>query len=114
MALAAYALGGKGVTGTTMAFLTLALAQLFASLGFQSERHSLLKVKFREHPILWLAFLGSALLQLAVMFVPPLRSLFGLVPLAGSQWLTIGALCLGMLVFVELQKLAGRLRGTKA
>jgi hypothetical protein len=41
------------------------------------------------------------------MFVPPLRSLFGLVPLAGSQWLTIGALCLGMLVFVELQKLAG-------
>ena len=114
LALAAYALGGKGVTGTTMAFLTLALAQLFASLGFQSERHSLLKVKFREHPILWLAFLGSALLQLAVMFVPPLRSLFGLVPLAGSQWLTIGALCLGMLVFVELQKLAGRLRGTKA
>jgi Ca2+-transporting ATPase len=110
LALAAYALGGKGVTGTTMAFLTLSLAQLFAAIGFQSERHSVVRAKFKEHPVLWLAFLGSSLLQLAVIFVPGLRRVFGLVHLSGSEWLTVGALCLGMLAFVEFQKLMGRRR----
>ena len=110
LALVAYVLGGKGVTGTTMAFLTLSLSQLFAAVGFQSERHSILRIKFKEHPVLWLAFLGSALLQLVVMFVPQLRTVFDLVPLTQGQWLTVGALCLGMLAFVELQKLVVRLR----
>lgn len=114
LALIAYALGGKGVAGTTMAFLTLSLAQLFAAVGFQSERHSILKIKFKEHPMLWLAFLGSALLQLVVMLVPQLRTIFGLVPLSGGQWLTVGALCLGMLAFVEFQKLNGRRQSKSA
>ena len=114
LALIAYALGGKGVAGTTMAFLTLSLAQLFAAVGFQSERHSILKIKFKEHPMLWLAFLGSALLQLVVMLVPQLRTIFGLVPLSGGQWLTVGALCLGMLAFVEFQKLIGRRQSKSA
>ena len=109
LALLAYVLGGKGITGTTMAFLTLSLSQLFAAVGFQSERHSILRIKWREHPVLWLAFLGSALLQLVVMFVPQLRGIFDLVPLTAGQWLTVGGLCLGMLTFVELQKLVARL-----
>ncbi|NMB00712.1 MAG: cation-translocating P-type ATPase [Firmicutes bacterium] len=112
LALLAYVLGGKGVTGTTMAFLTLSLSQLFAAVGFQSERHSIFRIKFKEHPVLWLAFLGSALLQLVVMFVPQLRNVFDLTPLTGVQWLTVGALCVGMLAFVELQKLIVRLRAT--
>ena len=112
LALLAYVLGGKGVTGTTMAFLTLSLSQLFAAVGFQSERHSIFRIKFKKHPVLWLAFLGSALLQLVVMFVPQLRNVFDLTPLTGVQWLTVGALCVGMLAFVELQKLIVRLRAT--
>ena len=110
LALAAYVLGGKGITGTTMAFLTLSLSQLFAAIGFQSERHSILRIKAGEHPVLWLAFLGSALLQLVVMFVPQLRDVFDLVPLASHQWLTVAGLCLGMLAFVEFQKLLIRRR----
>lgn len=110
LALIAYVIGGKGVTGTTMAFLTLSLSQLFAALGFQSERHSIFKIKPKEHPVLWLAFLGSAVLQLVVMFVPQLRVVFDLTPLTSGQWLTVGALCIAMLVFIELQKLIVRLR----
>lgn len=110
LALTAYVLGGKGATGTTMAFLTLSLSQLFAAVGFQSERHSIFRIKLTKHPVLWLAFLSSTLLQLLVMFVQPLRDLFELTPLHASQWLTVVALCMGMLVFIEMQKLAIRLR----
>lgn len=110
LALIAYVAGGKGITGTTMAFMTLSLSQLFAAVGFQSERHSIFQIKFSKHPILWLAFLGSALLQLVVMFVPALRDLFDLTLLTGVQWLTVVGLCFGMLAFIELQKLIVRLR----
>lgn len=110
LALLAYVIGGKGITGTTMAFVTLSLSQLFAAVGFQSERHSIFRIKLKEHPILWLAFLGSAFLQLVVMFVPPLRSIFDLTILTRDQWLTVGALCIAILAFVELQKLVIRLR----
>ena len=78
-----------------------------------SERHSILRVKFSKHPVLWLAFLGSALLQLVVMFVPQLRELFDLTPLTGAQWLTVVGLCFAMLAFIELQKLIIRLRHKK-
>lgn len=108
LALLAFLFGGKGVTGTTMAFLTLSLSQLFAAVGFQSERHSIFKIKFKEHPVLWLAFLGSAFLQLVVMFIPGLRNLFNLTPLTGMQWLIVVALCAAMLAFVELLKLLER------
>lgn len=110
LALIAFVIGGKGVTGTTMAFLTLSLSQLFAAIGFQSERHSIFKIQASKHPVLWLAFLGSTLLQLIVMFVPTLRNLFELNMLSGPQWLTVLGLCLAMLAFIEIQKLVARLR----
>lgn len=108
LALVAYVLGGKGTTGTTMAFLTLSLSQLFAAVGFQSERHSIFEIKLTKHPFLWLAFISSGLLQLMVLFVPTLRDLFKLTTLTSSQWLTVVMLCFGMLAFIEIQKLIGR------
>lgn len=110
LALLAYVIGGKGVTGTTMAFLTLSLSQLFAAIGFQSERHSMLQIKLAKHPMLWFAFFGCTLLQIIVMFVPQLRDLFDLTPLSGAQWVTVAALCLTMLAFIELQKIVMRRR----
>lgn len=113
LAIIAYLVGGKGATGTTMAFLTLSLSQLFAAIGFQSERNSIFKIKLKEHPILWLAFLGSALLQLVVVFVPVIREIFGLTSLSFLNWLTIIGLCFAMLIFVELQKFLTKLRDQK-
>lgn len=110
LALLAYLIGGKGVSGTTMAFFTLSLSQLFAAIGFQSERHSILKLKAANHPVLWGAILVSALLQFVVMFVPALRGLFELAILNPTQWLTVFALCIAMLIIIELQKLVARLR----
>lgn len=110
LALAAYVIGGGGTVGTTMAFLTLSLSQLFAALGFQSERHSIFQINPAKHPALWLGFTASMLLQLVVVFVPPLRNLFELAVLTSSQWWAVIGLCFAMLAFIELQKLVRRLR----
>ncbi|MCL1819522.1 MAG: cation-translocating P-type ATPase [Oscillospiraceae bacterium] len=104
LTLGAYMLGGGGVLGTTMAFLTLSLSQLFAAVGFQSERNSVFNMKLKDHPMLWLAFIGSGALQVLVVLIPPLRTLFRLVPLGWLNWMQVIALCLCMLLFIELQK----------
>ena len=106
--LFAYRLGGGGQVGTTMAFLTLSLSQLFAAFGFQSDRHSVIHVRPKEHPWLWRGLLASAALQLAVIFVPVLRNLFDLAVLTAGQWLIVLAMCLVMLFFIELQKWVAR------
>jgi len=109
-ALFAYQIGGGGTAGTTMAFLTLSLSQLFAAIGFQSERHSIVHIHPKEHPMLWLAFFASALLQLVVVFIPALRKVFELAALTGIQWLIVLGMCFGMLFFVEIQKWISRIK----
>jgi Ca2+-transporting ATPase len=120
LACAAYLIGGGKASlpgapveyyplATTMAFLTLSLSQLFAAVGFQSERFSLFQIKPSKHPMLWIAFLGSALLQVIVVLIPPLRELFKLQELSFINWMAVLALCLIMLGFVELQKWISRL-----
>ena len=108
LTLGAYLLVGGGVLGTTMAFLTLSLSQLFAAVGFQSERSSVFNLKLREHPFLWLSFFGSAALQVSVVLIPPLRDIFRLAPLDWLNWMQVIALCLCMLLFIEIQKWAAK------
>ncbi len=123
LTIGAYLLGGGSVaavaaaaqgspelnqTAMTMAFLTLSLAQLFAAVGFQSERNSVFNMKPSEHKAIWLAFFGSAALQLIVVLITPMRTLFDLRMLSGLQWIQVVALCLIMLLFVELQKMITR------
>ncbi len=112
LAIIAFIIGGgteNQSVAMTMAFLTLALSQLFAAVGFQSERHSAFSMRFKEHKPLWLAFFGSALLQLVVILVPPIRDLFELSMLDWLQWVQVVALCLLMLLFIEGQKLVARI-----
>ena len=112
LTIAAFFVGGASSpdAGVTMAFITLALLQLFAALGFQSEHNSVVKLHPKQHPMLWLGLGASTLLQLIVVFVPPLRALFGLVWLSGRQWLVILGLCLVMLMVTEVQKFIARMR----
>lgn len=105
LALGAFALGraylGGPEAGTTIAFLTLSGTQLFAALGFQNLHGSLFRIRPKEHPYLWLSFLGSLSLQLVVVLVPPLRNLFGLAALSLPAYLTAAAFSFAMLLLVE-------------
>ncbi|MDV0444634.1 Calcium-transporting ATPase 1 [Methanimicrococcus sp. At1] len=106
LTLTAYFAGSQisAQTGTTMAFMTLGLIQLFAALGFQSERSSIFRIHPKEHPYLWAAFFGSAALQVVIVLVPFLRDIFGLTVLTLSEWAIIAVLCFAMLLFIEIKK----------
>ncbi len=108
LTLAAFIVGARVYAspelGMTMAFLTLSLTQLFATLGFQSERHSVFTMKAGQHRALWIALFGSAALQMIVVLVSPLRELFGLAAPSLVQYGIVLGLCIGMLMFIELLK----------
>jgi Ca2+-transporting ATPase len=76
----------------TASFNTLVLAQLFFVFTCRSEHRSILEVGLMTNPKLVLAVLCSVGLQLAVTYVPLLRSVFHTVPLNAVQWGFIAAL----------------------
>ncbi len=62
--------------GTTMAFLTMSMAEIFHSLNMRSQRKSLFSLK-KQNGALWLAALGSLLATTLVCEIPFLASAFG-------------------------------------
>ena len=117
LTLAAFLIGiklfGDERVATTMAFVTLASTQLFASLGFQSSSESILRIKVKKHPALWLAFFGSLFIQLSVVLIPSLRELFKLAVLEPEAWFIIGFLSVLMLLSIEIKKLVTRIKSSK-
>ena len=61
--------------GTTMAFLTLSMAEIFHSFNMRSQRQSLFKMK-GYNKYLWGAAILSLILTLVVLYVPFLREAF--------------------------------------
>ncbi|MBQ8446283.1 MAG: cation-translocating P-type ATPase [Clostridia bacterium] len=62
--------------GTTMAFLTLSMAEIFHSFNMRSQRDSVFKMK-GHNVVLWIAAIGSLLLTTAVCEIPFLAKAFG-------------------------------------
>ena len=71
---------GDSSHGTTMAFLTMAMAEIFHSLNMRSQRKSLFTIK-QQNKLLWLATLGSFILSVAVCAIPPVARVFGFEPI---------------------------------
>ncbi len=87
--LAAFRIGlsmGDIELARTMAFNTLVFFQLFYVFVCRSESHTILEVGLLTNLYLVGAVFISAALQLAVVYVPFLRSVFHVVPLNGLQW----------------------------
>ncbi len=101
----------------TMVFTTLALLQLGNALAVRSERDSFFSLGVRSNPLLLAAVLGLAALQLAVVYLPPLRTVFDTEPLGPVQLAVVLAASTTAFVAVEtdkwLRRLAGRRRSTE-
>ena len=91
-------------TGMTMAFLTLCLAQIFHSLNQTSATLSIFQKEHPRNKYLFLAMLGSLLIVLAVVLIPPLRDFFSLTGLMGREWLIVLLLSLSPIFVVEITK----------
>jgi potassium/sodium efflux P-type ATPase len=95
----------------TLAFTTLVLAQLFNCFNARSDRVSAFHHLF-TNPVLWGAIALSAVLQVAVVYVPFLNDAFETAPLGITDWLLCTAMASMVLWADELRKLVGRWRST--
>ena len=94
----------------TMAFTTLVIAQLFHSFNCRSLRRSVFANGFFTNPSLIVAFVGSFILQMLVMYVATLGRFFQIVPLGVTNFAIVIALSLSPVVATEIIKFFLRLR----
>ena len=116
LTLGAYAIGRFGVgnfeAGSTLAFFVLAFSQIVQSFCLRSDR-SLFKIGFFSNKTLNLAALASILLTAAVLFVPGIQTVFGLIYLPGWAYLCGIGFVIVPLAVMEFAKAAGLIRRGK-
>jgi Ca2+-transporting ATPase len=96
----------------TAAFATIAYAQLTFSFACRSHRYTLPQLGMFSNPWLIGAIAASAMLQIAVLTIPPIRPLFDVTSGLTWHWLLTGVLALIPVTFVEVAKLLlGRFDG---
>lgn len=95
--------------GRTMAFVCLGVLELVHSFNIKSEE-SIFKTGFLENKYLVGAFLLGTILQVAVVVIPPIASIFKLIPLTIVQWLYTFGISILPLVIMELQKKLNELK----
>ena len=93
--------------GTTMAFLTMSMAEIFHSFNMRSQRSSIFKLE-GHNKILIIAAIGSLIATTAVCEIPFLANAFGFTSVSFSEYVI--AIVLGAMVIpvVELVKLLRR------
>ncbi len=91
------------VAGRTMAFIVLAMSQVFHSLNMRSN-HSIFKIGVFTNKSLNRAILISTLLTLAIVFVPFISSMFGLTSLSVEFYLIALGLALVPILVLEILK----------
>ena len=89
--------------GMTMAFTCMAMAEIFHSCNMRSRHRSIFSLGTRN-PTLALAVIASLAATAAVIFIPPVRGLFGFAPISLAQYLFSLALALTVIPAVELAK----------
>ncbi len=90
--------------GTTMAFLTMSMAEIFHSLNMRSQRQSIFKLG-SQNKMLLLAAAGSLIATTAVCEIPFLASAFEFTSVELSEYLiaiALGALVIPVVEFVKL------------
>lgn len=97
----------------TMTFIVLSLSQLVHANNTRSDDESIFSIGLFSNKYLVTANICSSLLQLIVVFIPFLRGVFKVVPLNGSQWITVMLLSLMPVIIVEIYKAFNRVLTVK-
>lgn len=110
--LTAYALGeyvlsdpstADGVA-CTMSFATLVFCELTRAFAVRSERHSIFKIGVFSNSMMNKAFAVGLILQLAVLLLPPLQDIFGVMNLNAAEWGIVIFLAMVPLIISEIFK----------
>lgn len=99
--------GGVSPDGTTMAFVTMSMAEIFHSLNMRSQRGSIFRLTTRNR-FMTLAALGSLLVTTLVCEVPFLSLLFGFTSVEWIEYMVALALAVCVIPIVEAVKFVQR------
>ncbi|MBN1201514.1 MAG: cation-translocating P-type ATPase [Anaerolineae bacterium] len=98
------------VVARTIAFTILALSQVFEVSAIHAGDASFLKVPLRSNPLLWLAVLTTALLQIAVVYAPVANDILDTTPLDTTEFVVALLLAGSIFPAVETEKYLRRRR----
>jgi Ca2+-transporting ATPase len=93
------------IEAQTVAFTMITLFEIFRVFSCRSERHSIFKLGFFTNRWLVYAAIASVLMQMAVVYLPPLQSAFNTVALSPMDWALVLPLSLTGFVALELAKI---------
>ena len=94
---------GLSPDGTTMAFVTMSMAEIFHSLNMRSQRGSILKLRTRNK-MMTFAAIGSLLATTLVCEVPFLANAFDFTSVEWNEYLIALALAFCVIPIVEIVK----------
>jgi Ca2+-transporting ATPase len=97
---------------TTLAFMTLALAQVLHAFGARSRDKSIFSPWVFKNPWVWGAVGICVFLQILAVYVPLLNRVLHTVPLSGRDWTLVLAGAIAPVLLVEIIKLVRRMART--
>ncbi len=100
--------GGPLQRSQTMAFVTLALFQIFNVHNSRSVHSSIFKIGVASNRPLLLVSMISLTLQVAAVHLPGLNTLLRVVPLTLNEWAICTGTAFSIIVLIELKKLLDR------
>ena len=100
------------VHGTTMAFLTLAMCEVFHSFNMRSLHGSIFTLK-GQNKWLWGAGLLSLILTSVVVLIAPVAEIFGMVAIGFDEYFIAMGLGLCIIPLVEIGKIFSRIADKK-
>jgi len=95
----------------TLAFMTLALAEVFHAFNARSPRRSAFTAQLFTNGWLWAAVVLCVLLQVAAVYWPFLHVVLHTTPLTGADWSLVLACALAPVGVVEMVKFSKRVSG---
>jgi P-type Ca2+ transporter type 2C len=104
---------GNPDTWKTMVFTTLCLAQMGHAIAIRSNNRLTIEVNPLSNPYVLAAVVVTSILQLMLVYVPPLRDFFGTQVLNRTELLVCIGFSALMFVWIESEKIFFRLIGKK-
>jgi len=89
----------------TVAFITIALFQIFNLLNSRSFKTSIFKSKLFDNTYLTISFAAMIILTILTSQTIYFQKIFNTVALSSGEWFKIVLVCLSIIVVVEIDKL---------
>ncbi len=98
-----YTFGSEPMIGRTMAFAVLSISELVHVFDVKSE-HSIFRTNLLNNKKLILAFFICLFLEVSVISIPFLASVFKCTPLNMKQWMIVAAISISPMIVSEIEK----------